>query len=60
VNSSEIQTRGRRIASMRDAPEEMAIEQRELMLDVLRHIASGGPGALELSQEVLEVLEEPS
>jgi len=41
---------------MRDAPEEMAIEQRELMIDVLRHIAGGGPGALELSQEVLEVI----
>ena len=42
---------------MRDAPEEMAIEQRELMLDVLRHIANGGPGALELAQEAVEVID---
>ena len=59
MNSSEIQSRGRRIAAMHDAPEERAIEERALLLDVLRHIAAGGPGAFELSQEVLEVIDEP-
>jgi hypothetical protein len=44
---------------MHDAPEERAIEERALLLDVLRHIAAGGPGAFELSQEVLEVIDEP-
>lgn len=59
MNISDVQRRAREIAAHHDDPERTAAAERDLMLDVLRVIASGQPGGLELAQEVIEVVASP-
>ena len=57
MNVSEVQRQAREIAARQDDPEGSAMAERELMLDVLRFVASGQPGGLELAREVVEIVD---